>query len=182
MGHKDDMTVRFSGIKPGVYTYEMLLDDTFFEGFKNEEIKGGKVHFDVKMERNERVTMLTFSFEGEVRTECDRCLGEMTVEVSGEEHLNVRFSDSETTDDEQVVILPEMAHELDLTPWLYEFVAVRLPLQHSHPEGECDPEMLKYIKVESEKWEVESRGVPPCTPDEDDDYIDPRWEALRELK
>ena len=168
MGPKDDRIVRFSGIKPGVYIYEMLLDDTFFEGFKNEEIKGGKVHFDVKMERNERVTMLTFTFNGEVRTECDRCLGEMIVEVSGEERLNVRFSDTEVTDDEQVVILPEEAHELDLTPWMYEFVAVRLPMQHSHPDGECDPEMVKYLVDEEEVHK--------------DDYIDPRWEALKELK
>ena len=168
MGPKDDRIVRFSGIKPGVYTYEMLLDDTFFEEFKNEEIKGGRVHFDVKMERNERVTMLTFTFNGEVRTECDRCLGEMTVEVSGEERLNVRFSDTEVTDDEQVVILPEEAHELDLTPWMYEFVAVRLPMQHSHPDGECDPEMVKYLVDEEEVHK--------------DDYIDPRWEALKELK
>lgn len=168
MGQNDDRIVRFSGIKPGVYTYEMLLDDTFFESFENEEILGGKVHFDVKMERNERVTMLTFSFEGEVRTICDRCLKEMTVSVSGEERLNVRFSDSETTDDEQVVILPEETHELDLTPWLYEYVAVRLPLQHTHPDGECDPEMVKYLVDE--------------THPHDDDYIDPRWEALKELK
>ena len=109
MGQIDDRIVRFSGIKPGVYTYEMLLDDTFFKSFENEEIKGGRVHFDVKMERNERVTMLTFVFQGEVKTECDRCLGEMTVNVSGEERLNVRFSDSEVSDDEQVVILPEEA-------------------------------------------------------------------------
>ncbi|MBQ8702756.1 MAG: DUF177 domain-containing protein [Bacteroidales bacterium] len=168
MGQNDDRTVRFSGIKPGAYTYEMLLDDTFFDGFENEEIKGGKVHFDVKMERSERVTMLTFVFDGEVRTECDRCLGEMTVRVSGEEQLNVRFSDSEVTDDEQVVILPEDARELELTPWLYEFVAVRLPLQHSHPEGECDPEMVKYL-VDEEQMHAE-------------DYMDPRWEALKELK
>lgn len=168
MGQIDDRIVRFSGMKSGVYVYNMLLDDTFFEAFKNEEIKGGKVHFDVKMERNERVTMLTFVFEGEVRTECDRCLGEMTVKVRGEEHLNVRFSESETTDDEQVVILPEEAHELDLTPWLYEFVAVRLPLQHSHPDGVCDPEMVKYLVDEEHPH--------------DDDYIDPRWEALKEMK
>ena len=168
MGQNDDRIVRFSGIKPGVYTYEMLLDDTFFENFENEEILGGKVHFDIKMERNERVTMLTFVFQGEVRTMCDRCLGVMSVEVSGEEHLNVRFSDSETTDDEQVVILPEETHELDLTPWLYEYVAVRLPLQHTHPDGECDPEMVKYLVDEEHP--------------QSDDYVDPRWEALKELK
>lgn len=168
MSQNDDRIVRFSGIKSGIYNYEMLLDDTFFEDFKNEEIKGGKVHFDVIMERNERVTMLTFRFDGEVKTTCDRCLGEMTVKVSGEERLNVRFSDTETSDDEQVVILPEETHELDLTPWLYEYVAVRLPLQHSHPEGECDPEMVKYLVDEEHPH--------------NDDYVDPRWEALKELK
>ena len=82
--------------------------------------------------------------------------------------LNVRFSDSEVSDDEQVVILPEEAHELDLTPWMYEFVAVRLPMQHTHPDGECDPEMVKYIAEEEQKH--------------DDDYVDPRWEALKKLK
>ena len=168
MGQIDDRIVRFNNIKSGVCHYEMMLDDAFFEGYENEEIKGGKVHFDVKMERNERVTMLTFSFEGEVRTECDRCLGEMTVKVSGEEQLNVRFSDTETTDDEQVVILPEEVHELDLSPWLYEYVAVRLPLQHSHPEGKCDPEMVKYLVDEETE-----RG---------EGYVDPRWEALLKVK
>ena len=168
MGQIDDRIVRFSGMKSGVYTYDMMLDDTFFESMENEEIKDGKVHFNVKMERNERVTMLTFAFEGEVKTTCDRCLGEMTVSVSGEEQLNVRFSDTETTDDEQVVVLPEDAHELDLTPWMYEYVAVRLPLQHAHPDGECDPEMVKYLVDEEHPH--------------DDDYVDPRWEALKELK
>jgi len=168
MSQNDDMKVRFSGIKSGVYTYDMVLDDAFFESVENEEIKGGKVYFDVRMERNERVTMLTFTFKGEVRTICDRCLGEMTVSVSGEERLNVRFSDSEVTDDEQVVVLPEDAHELDLTPWLYEYVAVRLPMQHSHSEGECDPEMVKYLVDENDIH--------------NDDYVDPRWEALKNLK
>ena len=168
MGQIDDTKVRFTGLKSGVYAYKMQLDDTFFEGFKNEEIKGGKVNFDVKMERNERVTMFTFVFEGEVKTECDRCLGAMTVCVSGEEKLNVRFSDTETSDDENTVILPEDAHEIDLAPWLYEYVAVRVPIQHTHPEGDCDPEMTKFLAVDE--------------PQRDDDYIDPRWEALKELK
>ncbi len=168
MGQIDDRKVHFSGLKSGIYTYSMQLDDAIFEGFKNEEIKGGNVNFDVKMEKNERVTMLTFVFKGEVKTECDRCLGTMTVPVSGEETLNIRFSDTETSDDEDTVILPEGTAELDLTPWLYEYVAVRIPLQHSHIEGECDPEMLSYLAEGEEK--------------RDDDYVDPRWEALKNLK
>ena len=99
---------------------------------------------------------------------CDRCLGKMKVAVDGEEHLCVRFSDEETTDDEDVVILPENAFEIDLTQWLYEYVAVRIPMQHIHPDGECDPEVTKFITSEEEN--------------SGEDEIDPRWEALKNLK
>lgn len=168
MSRNDDRKIHFTSLKPGIYTYSYQLDDTFFEGFKNEEIKGGTVNFDVKMERREHILLFTFSFYGQVKTYCDRCLGEMSVDIEGEERLAVRFSDSEQSEDEETVILPEKADEIDLTPWLYEYVAVRIPLQHTHPEGDCDPEVTKYITGD--------------IPDHGDDYIDPRWEALKELK
>lgn len=168
MSRNEDRIVRFSGIKPGIYDYRIVLGDDFFGEFENEEIEGGNVEFDVRMERTERVTMLTFTFHGHVATRCDRCLGPMQVEVAGEEHLNVRFSDTEQSDDESIVVLPEDAFELDLGPWLYEYVAVRLPMQHVHPDGECDPDTVKYIADEANS--------------KDDDYVDPRWEALKKLK
>jgi uncharacterized metal-binding protein YceD (DUF177 family) len=168
MGQIDDRIVRFSGLKPGVYAYSFTLEDKDFKSFENEELKGGKVNFDVKMERLERMLLFTFSFTGEVTTYCDRCLGEIKVGVNGEEHLSVRFSDNEESDNEDEAVLPESATEIDLTQWLYEYVAVRMPLQHTHADGECDPEVTKYIGEESDK---------PA-----DDYVDPRWEALKELK
>ena len=171
MSRNEDRKVRFNDLKSGKYVLDTELDDAFFEDFKNEEIKGGKVHFDITAERGEGVVMVGFVFEGEVKTECDRCLGEMRVEVSGRERLNVRFSDEETTDEEDTVILPESASEIDLTPWMYEFIAVRMPLRHTHPDGECDPEMVKYL-VDDED-ETESEG---------EKDTDPRWDALKELK
>ena len=72
------------------------------------------------------------------------------------------------SEDEETVILPESANEVDLTPWMYEYIAVRMPLQHTHPEGECDPEMTRYIGTE-ETTRAEGE-------------TDPRWDALKELK
>ena len=171
MGQNDDMTIRFSGLKPGIYTYSFLLTDEFFEEFKNEEIEGGKVKIEVEMERKERMLIFTFSLSGEVETPCDRCLGKVTVPIEGEEKLFVRFSDNETCDEEDVVILPENAFEIDLTQWLYEYVAVRIPMQHIHADGECDPEMTKFITEEEEEESVR-----------EDSETDPRWEALKKLK
>ncbi len=169
MGQNDDMTIRFSGLKPGNYTYNFTLTDEFFEVFKNEEIEGGNVKIEVKMERLERMIMFTFSLSGEVETPCDRCLGRVTIPIDGEEHLCVRFSDTEICDEEDVVVLPENAFEIDLKQWLYEYVAVRIPMQHVHPDGECDPEMTKFITDE----ETEQR---------EEGETDPRWEALKKLK
>ena len=169
MSQKEDTIIRFSGLKPGRYTYSYTLTDEFFDEWKNDEIRGGEVNFDVKMERFEHMLMFTFTLTGKLTTMCDRCLGDLTVPVEGQEHLCVRFSDTETSDDEDVVVLPENAFEFDLSQWLYEYAAVRIPMQHIHPDGECDPEVTKYIIDE----EDEQRG---------DDEIDPRWEALRKLK
>jgi uncharacterized metal-binding protein YceD (DUF177 family) len=165
MSRNDDMIVCFSGLKSGRYSYDFDLGKEFFERFENEELCDGKVHIAAVLEKNERVMMFNFELSGEVTTRCDRCLGEMKVQIEGKESLNVRLSDTEKSDDENVAILPEGAFEIDLAQWLYEYVAVRIPMQHVHPEGECDQEVVKYISDEEQEKEEGS--------------VDPRWDALK---
>jgi len=167
-----DTVVQFSGLKPGRYEYEYKLGNTFFEAFENEEIREGEVNFKVVLERQERMLFFTFSFKGEVKSVCDRCLGDISVPVEGEETLCVKFSDTETTDDDDVVFLPENAYKIDLAQWMYEYVVVSMPMQHVHPEGECDSEMLKFISDERIDDEETS---------EEQAETDPRWDALKNL-
>jgi uncharacterized metal-binding protein YceD (DUF177 family) len=87
----------------------------------------------------------------------------------------VKFSDTETSEDENVVYLPEDAYQIDLSQWMYEFVAVSLPMQRVHPDGQCDPEMLKFISNENEYGsEGEKR-------ENQSGETDPRWDALKQL-
>lgn len=170
MSRKTDTTIQFSGLKPGSYNFQYTLNDAFFNEFENDELKGAQVDFEVILERLEHTLMFTFQFTGEIKVLCDRCLGEMTMPVTGEEKLCVRFSDTEQSNDEDVAILPEGAFEIDLAQWMYEYVAVRIPIRHTHPEGECDPAMVGRLVDEDNA----SR--------EEGDIIDPRWEALKVLK
>ena len=176
MYQKIDTVIQFSGLKPGCYEYEYELDDGFFERFENEEISKGKVNFHVILERRERLLLLKFAFHGTLQTTCDRCLGEMEVPVEGEETLCVKFSDTETSEDADVLYLPEDAYQIDLAQWMYEYVAVAMPMQKHHPDGECDPEMMKYISDErgetgDESLEVRDESV----------ETDARWDALKQL-
>lgn len=175
-----DAAIRFGGLKSGRYDYEYDLDDTFFAAFENENLTRGAVHFDVRLEKKERVMLLSFSFNGEVETECDRCLEPMIVNVDGEETLYVKVSDEEVSDDCDDVILPEGTVEIDLSQWLYEFVLVSIPMQHIHPDDKdgnptCNPEMLSYINGADGDEE-------PSLVELDIEEIDPRWEALKKLK
>lgn len=172
-----DTTIQFSGLKSGVYHYDYTLDNSFFSEYKNEKILDANVVFDVKLEKSERMMMFYFAYSGEVTTMCDRCLGEMQLPIEGEQTLCVKFSDNEQSDNEDVIILHENEYKIDLAQWMYEYVAVSIPIQCVHPDDAdgnptCDPEMLKYISEES-------NGEPTPT---DEEAIDPRWEALKQLK
>jgi len=171
MGTESDTTIRFSGLKPGRYNYHYSLGRSFFEGFENEEIKDANVEIDVMMERMERMLMFHFVIKGEVTVPCDRCLDPITLPIEGEETASVRFSDTEVSEDENVAVLPESAIEVDVAQWMYEFVAVRIPMQHVHEDpSECNPEVGRYLEESGKEA------------DAGDDNIDPRWEALRNLK
>ncbi len=177
-----DTTIRYSSLKSGTYEYNYELGSDFFSAYENEKLTNGKVHFHVKMEKNERFMMFHFSFSGKVETVCDRCLGELEIPVEGQATLCAKISDSEESDSEEVVVLPEKESKIDLAQWLYEYVAVAIPIRCVHAddaEGNptCDPEMMKYLTPDDEEGWQKADG------DENaEEEIDPRWAALKELK
>lgn len=69
------------------------------------------------------------SISGTVTVPCDRCLDELELEVE------TGFSE---------VYTPDTA-ELDLSQDVYDYVCTALPLQRVHPEGECNPETIKFL-------------------------------------
>lgn len=169
---KVDTRIQFSGLKPGVYEYDYNVDGAFFSQFENDDLRECNVDFRVKLERKERLLVFDFSFSGTVVMECDRCLGKMNVPLSGKQTLFVKFGEEQESEDENVVFLSESESEIDLAQWMYEYVAVELPIVHCHPDDEsgnptCDPEMLKYISEGNEDNRQEA---------------DPRWDALKALK
>ena len=110
--------------------------------------------------------MFHFDFNGTVETECDRCLGAMSVEVSGKESLYVEFGDEAVdTQREDMTILRKDETKIDLAQWMYEYVAVAMPMQCLHAEGQCDPEVTKYL--------VNDEAGKPA---------DTRWAALEALR
>lgn len=175
----NEMVIRFSGLKEGNHPFSFEIGDTFFEQLDYSEIQKADLTVDVNFEKKVNMLVLNFSIKGNVEVMCDKCTDDFFIEVENEEELIYKFGEG-ISDDEKIIIIPENEIELDITQPIYELTSLALPSRRVHPEGECNQEMLKamdnYLMVESDEVE------PSEDDDVDNDEIDPRWSALKNLK
>ena len=141
--------IAFKGLKPGTYDYRFPIGGDLFRVFESPEIKDGNAVAQVRMERADRQLTLDVRIDGEVTVACDRCLEDCPLPVAFEGRLIVRFSDEPGEYDGEVLWLHPAEEEVDLAQYLYESIVLSLPYQRVHPEGACDPEMLKRFRIVS---------------------------------
>lgn len=133
----DKMLLQLNELTQGKHHLSITLDDAYFQSIDKSEILGGEVEAEAELNLLEHDYTLHIHAHGEVQLTCDRCLAPMTYAVDVEDD-----------------ILPEDDDEANSTPdtldlrWLtYELITINLPLVHSHPEGECTPEMQQLLQA-----------------------------------
>jgi len=170
LNNRDQYQIAFSGLKPGTHVFDFMIGKLFFDKVEDNEIHDGTVTVTVTMAKEERMMDLHFSIAGTVKVSCDRCNELMDVPVEGTERLIVKLGDHYYEESEDVQVIPDTAYQFDLSPFIYEYIHLLLPIRRVHPEeGEgnnrCDPEMLKKLNELNRQHAT-----------------DPRWEALGQLK
>lgn len=103
----------------------------------------------VRLDRAETQLVIDVRITGHVVVECDRCLEDCRIPVDYDGRLLVRFSDEEREYDGDVLWLSPVEDEVDLMQYIYESIVLSLPYQRVHPEGECNPEMMRRFRIVS---------------------------------
>lgn len=136
-------------------------------------------------------TMFKFNIhsEGNVIVPCDRCLADLELRIDTTDELIVKLGD-EYSDEGDCVIVPEAEGYVDLAQFIYEFIALSMPITCTHEPGKCDDKMMhelsKHQAARSSQEDVEgedseeSMGV--SDNDQDKELVDSRWAALLKLK
>lgn len=165
--------IRFKGLKDGKHTFEFDIDGTFFESFGNDEIKNAPCHVDVEMIKQTRMLELLIRIAGYVEVPCDRCLELLQLPCDIRETLFVKVSDTEVAKSDDILIISEKEHELDISQVLYEFIVLSLPYRCIHPadhdgRSTCNPDMIKRLDSHSGTSEKQQEA-------------DPRWDQLKKF-
>ena len=103
----------------------------FFQAFDNTEILDADVNVEIRVVKQERKVEADLHLSGTVTVACDRCLEPLAVPV--EANPSEVFAPEDTAED------------WDLSQAVYDYICLSLPLQRVHPEGECNPDTVRFL-------------------------------------
>ena len=151
----DGFIIPLNGLTAGKNEFFRQAGKEFFDAFENSEILDAHLDTDVIVEKSGRYIGVDCDVRGKVVVECDRCLDELEMPVDVEIRLSVKYGDEESSEEPQpgereVIFIPETDAELDLSQIIYDYVCLSLPMQRTHDEGECNPEVMKRYGFQSE--------------------------------
>lgn len=125
------------------------LDNGYFDDIDQQEILGGDVNAKVEIKPVSHHFIARLSVNGEVDVECDRCLGDLTLNVENSSELIVKFGTQkqiETQPDEDIVYVDEDGI-FDVSWLLFELIELSLPMVRRHQDGGCNPSMEKLLQA-----------------------------------
>ena len=149
------------------------LDDQYFGALDGAEVQGGALHVSGSIRKAFGFFELQLAISGTVRIPCDRCLDPMDQPIDTSMRMVVKLG-SEYSEQDDVIVVDEVEGILDTSWLIYESVALAIPIQHVHQPGDCNDAMSERLAALS-----------TATRSSDEDaqqLIDPRWEALKNLK
>ena len=149
------------GLPLGESSFRFEIGKAFFQAFENSQIKDADCSVKVSVIRHQTLLDIVCEIGGFVVVECDRCLEDLTLKVDIEPHLTVGFGSVDVDEtgevDDDVLVIDRSESELNLDQFVYDYICLSLPLVKVHPEGKCNPEMLRYIS-ENEGTDPQEEG------------------------
>ena len=149
-------------------TFLNFIENEIFKDISYVDITGADFLVELRLYKTSNMMDLQFTYKGHIEVPCDRCMEAVKMNLSGKSALAVKFGQAHHEDFDELLILDENEHEIDLGQHIYESISLLIPARTIHEEGSCDPEVMKRINSD-----LDLKGK---------QEIDPRWEKLKKFK
>ncbi len=162
------------------YKYQYQIDQSFFVHFENSPVEQAKLDAEITLDIQENLITAHFDIRGTVELECDRSLEKFDHPVTIQERMIYQYGEEEQELDDDIVMITDDTQTINIAQYLYEFINLAVPMRKVHPKyaEEDNPHVEGEIIFSSS-----SNARQEAKEDEEnDDAIDPRWNALKNLK
>ena len=186
MGKFELYTIDLKNLTPGTHDFEYLLENKFFVDIDGNEVQKGHVHVQLTVKKSLMAFELNFQIVGTVIIPCDRCLDDMELPIETQDKLIVKFGKEYAEESDEIVIVPEEEGTINVAWFIYEFIALAIPIKHVHAAGKCNKAMAAKLRQHTaisrdDLAEPLDEGQEEASDDQDAGVSDPRWDALKGL-
>jgi len=164
-------SISFRGLKEGKHQFEYKIDNTFFEVYQYEDILGADIQVHLEFVKKSTLLELNFAIEGMVKVVCDISNEIYEQSIEGNLDLKVKFGNEYNDENENILIIPHEAYEIEVSKFIYEIIVLALPSKRVHPgvlDGTLKSDILDKLEELQDK-------------EKQNNTIDPRWEKLKGL-
>lgn len=186
MGKFELYTIDLKNLTPGTHDFEYLLENKFFVDIDGNEVQKGHVHVQLTVKKSLMAFELNFQIAGTVIIPCDRCLDDMELPIETQDKLIVKFGKEYAEESDEIVIVPEEEETINVAWFMYEFIALAIPIKHVHAAGKCNKAMAAKLRQHTaisrdDLSEPLDEGSEEVSDEQDASVSDPRWDALKGL-
>ena len=169
----EEFIIPFFGLKEGTHEFNFSIDRTFFEAFENSLLDDAEIEIKLKLEKKSSMLILDFKAKGKTKVPCDRCGDDFNLTIKSKERIFVKFGDESFEQTDDIIIVGQGIHEIDISHPVYEMLALGLPNKRVHKKlVDCNQVVIERLKeFKSVEHEIE-----------EEENTDPRWDALKKLK
>lgn len=171
-----DFSINVLGLSKGVHHFDYHLDDHFFNNYGREVIQKGSFDAKVTLDKRESFIEAQFELKGFAELICDRSLDPFEHPITISKKMVFKYGDEEKEISDEIVVISPTRDKLELGQFMYEFILLEIPMKKLHPK-------FKNEEPSDEEGGIVYSSTSDKGDDRDDDEpIDPRWEALKKLK
>ena len=161
------------------HSFQYHIGKSFFEHFENSPLEQADLNVEVTLEKQDNLITALYDIQGTVELECDRSLEKFDHPVAIQERIIYQYGEEEQELDDDIVIITNNTQSINVAQYLYEFVNLAVPMRKLHPKYAEEENPLvdgEIIFSSAADQQAEARE------EEKDEPVDPRWNALKNLK
>lgn len=173
----NEFLIPFIGLKLGKHQFEYQINKKFFEDYGYDEFESCDIKVNVVLEKKSTMLELHFKHKGTIHVPCDLTNEMFDLPIKGKIKIIVQFGEVFNDDNEELLILPFGEHQVDISQYIYEMIALSIPLKRIHPgvkDGTLKTEALdklNELKVNAKEQKADAK----------EEETDPRWDQLKKL-
>lgn len=160
--------------------FEWKIGNDFFEAMESAEVQKGQLKATLAVQRlADESFQFNFHTVGTVQVPCDHCLEDMDCPIDTQNMVIVKLG-AEYMEDDDIVTIPEQEGVINVSEFIYQFIALDIPIKHVHAPGKCNTQMLDIL---NQHLAIRSGDQESGSEDEvDEASVDPRWRELLKIK